>query len=88
MYMHYAYGPQKFRLGINCDPGRFYIREHFAQKNAAQDHILAATGKEGYCLLNVMVQFGSFSPDEIWQVGDLTQFYIGSKGFFFTMVPP
>ena len=43
------------------------------QKNAAQDHnFLAATGKWRCCLLNVMVQFVSFSPDKIWQVDDLT----------------
>ena len=31
-----------------------------------------STGKRRCCLLNVMVQFVSFSPDKIWQAGDLT----------------
>ena len=51
----------------------FTFGGHFAQKNAAQAHIFfISTDKRRCCLLNVMVQFGSFSPDKIWQADDLT----------------
>ena len=49
---------------------------------------LAATGKGRCCLLNVMVQFGSFSPDKMMQTDDLTRFYIENKGKVFLVVPP
>ena len=69
---YYASGPLKFRLGINCDPGLFTLENILLRKMPHKTTFLAATGKMRYCLLNVMAQFGSFSPDKIWQVDDLT----------------
>ena len=85
---YHAFVPLKYRLGFNCEPGLFTMELILLRKMLHKPTFLAATGKGRCCLLNVMVQFGSFSPDKIWQTDDLTRFYIENKIRFFLVVSP
>ena len=66
-------GHLNFCLAVTAILVMFTFGGHFVQKNAAQAHIfVTSNGKRRFCLLKVMVQFGSLSPDKILQAGDLT----------------
>ena len=49
------FGPLKFRLGINCEPGLFTLELFLLRKMLHKPTYLAATGKGRCCQLNVMV---------------------------------